>query len=800
MFCDRCQTFWDEAIAKAVVPNAITSCEDIRWAAHEVVLHRSIGALKRSSDAPCRLCRIIFSTPTSYEHSTILQNHDESIDVVLKIDPNKGPHPVLSAGFRKGNSNDMLIMARMVGSCSGLLKDDDLATSLYRSAQLPNDHTGSDGALQLAKYWLNKCTDTHTACRRTVLSDERSFVPTRLLDVGDGAIRLIETEHELEQDSERDFVALSHCWGLVPIIRTLKDNYEAHRKSITPDALSKTFREAISTTRQLGHRYIWIDSLCIIQDDGDDWSKEAATMADVYQCAVLTIAAAHAPGGDIGCYAYRDGLLELPFVIEVPQADSAHPPHKILFSSYGRVGALGGGDPVLFGRAWVLQEQLLSPRILMYDGTQLKWECLTMYGSESSPTSGITRHELYHKSIRTGIMDDKEFFDYPRNATEEQRGYDFWPRMKHQYWCNLVMDYTHRGMTKSKDRLVALAGIAQALSRHTNNSYWAGLWSDHFTTGLLWYIAHNENFQSMKSFDIVKNETVRPEETIAPSWTWAAVTTPVMYAQTEILDYDRICKVIDVGVSGGIEKQTGYATIRGHVRTGYLNPIYSHYIREAVEKLPHVTAPPPTGRKGQEYATFKGRLFHPNDYFIFSDAHPNPKRNDLSMEHVTRQGNFRLLRGSFKPDEIIDPTTEITFLAIAQQHFGSSLESLIHTHDDAAAIKVHALALVPTDKPGQYRRIGLSIWEQCAWYGYLCGWKDERDRRVYRPGNYSEDGYLQEDSWWDWLARKLWWDDLEAYDECTIGAHDHVYTSNTLPDRAKYHGKIKVEERTVTIV
>tara|TARA_R110002003_G_scaffold3_35_gene254 strand:- start:6035 stop:7912 length:1878 start_codon:yes stop_codon:yes gene_type:complete len=625
-------------------------------------------------------------------------------------------------------------------------------------------------------------------------------VPTRLLDVSDGTIRLIESKHEMKEHSDRSFVALSHCWGLIPIIRTLKSNYEAHRENIAPASLSKTFREAIHTTRKLGYCYIWIDSLCIIQDDGDDWSREAATMADVYQGAVLTIAAAHAPGGDVGCYADRDGLLELPFTIDVPRAIASESAHRILFSSYGRVNALGGGDPVLFGRAWVLQEQLLSPRILMYDGSQLKWECLTMYGSESSPTSGITRHELYHKSIRTGIMDDKEYFDYPRAATEEQRAYTFWPRMKHQYWCNLVMDYTHRGMTKSQDRLVALAGIAQALARHTNNKYWAGLWSEHFTTGLLWSIAHNENFQSMKSFDVEKNEKVRPEEAIAPSWSWAAVTTPVMYAQTEILDYDRICDVLDVKVSGSIQKQTGYAKFRGHVRTGYLNPVYSHYIREAATKLPHMTAPPPTGRKGLEYSKFKDRLFHPNDYFIFSETHPMPKSKAHSAVSVTKNGNFQLVRGTFKPDEIIDPMTEITFLAIAQQHFGSSLTSMIHTHDDAAAIKVHALALVPTDIPGEYRRVGLAIWEQCAWYGYMCGWKDERDRRVYRPGNYSKEGYLQEDSWWDWLARKLWWDDLEAYDQCTVGSHEHSYIGDALPDLAKYHGKIKVEERTVTIV
>jgi hypothetical protein len=71
--------------------------------------------------------------------------------------------------------------------------------------------------------------------------------------------------------------------------------------------------------------------------------------------------------------------------------------------------------------------------------------------------------------------------------------------------------------------------------------------------------------------------------------------------------------------------------------------------------------------------------------------------------------------------------------------------------------------------------------------GYLCGWKDERDRRVYRPGNYSAHGYLQDDTWRDRLARKSWWDDLEAYDKSEEGAHEHGYKKNALPELRMYH-------------
>jgi hypothetical protein len=680
---------------------------------------------------------------------------------------------------------------------------EELTATLKRSSELGNDSTGSDGALALAGFWTKTCLHDHDKCRSPANTGSTAFVPTRVLDVSNNAIRLIESKDEIGDGSDRSYVALSHCWGLVPIIRTLVDNYEEHCKDIPEDRLSKTFREAIHTTRALGYRYIWIDSLCIKQDDGADWAAEAATMCDVYQCATLTIAAAHAPGGDVGCFADRDGLLNLPFYIELPQEVASASPVRIQFTSYGRVKDVGGGDPALYGRAWVLQEQLLSPRMLIFDGQQIKWECLTMYGSESSPTSGTTRHSLYQKYIRSGIMDDYEYFDHVDAAAGEFQDTRFWSLLKHQYWCYTVMDYTHRGMTKSKDRLVALAGIGNALSRHTKNRYFAGLWSEHFTTGLLWSIAHNEVFQMSAgtNFDIEKNEKIRHEEDLAPSWSWASVTAPVIYASNELLNYDRICEVINISTSGSADKQSGHAQIRGHVRRGYVNAIYPYSIREAATKFPHMTTVKPAGNLGLEVFNFKGRVFHPNDWFLFSETVPTAGGKASSTMRLTTHGNFRLVRGSFKPDEIIDPAQEITFIAIAQQHFGAQLNTRLPSHQDDDALRVHTLALVPVDKArGTYRRVGLAIWEECSWYGYLCGWKDVRDRIVEKPGRWTEAGMYTKEGWLDKMTRKLAWDDLEYYEETKKGDHGHGYQADHLPDLKKYHKNVEVEEKVLVIV
>lgn len=544
----------------------------------------------------------------------------------------------------------------------------DLATVLDQAASLENDHTGADGALQLASFWIRSCMRTHDKCRAVTSGGSVAFMPTRLLDVQNNSIRLVKSKDEIDATADRQYLALSHCWGLVPIIRTLKSNFGKHRKDIPTAELSKTFREAVQATRKLGFRYIWIDSMCIIQDDSADWAAEAATMCDVYQHATLTIAAAHAPGGDIGCFAERDGLLNLPFYVEfLPSASlGSRLPITVQFTTYGRPQSqdLGGGDPALYGRAWVLQEQLLSPRLLIFDGAQLKWECLTMHGSEGSPTSGATRYDLSQKAIRSGIMDRYEYFDSIQAKKGEFTDSQVYGRIKHLYWCNLVMNYTHRGMTNATDRLIALAGIAQALSRHTKSEYLAGLWSSHFFIGLLWSLAHNEKYQMSAStnFDFEKNKYIRHEHNIAPSWSWASVTAPVVYGQNEVLDIDCVCDIHDPKVFGSVGSQTGRATIRGHIRKGFVNAIYPYSIREAVAQLPHMSAPPPAGRLGLEHMVFKGRSFHPSQYFLLSEKNPGSEFI-VEFDEIRRNRPFRFVRGMFRPDEIISPTQEITFIA-----------------------------------------------------------------------------------------------------------------------------------------
>ena len=87
------------------------------------------------------------------------------------------------------------------------------------------------------------------------------------------------------------YIALSHCWGQTKVLVLMEHMLESMTRGIDWLRLPRTFQDAIVVTRRLGFRYLWIDSLCIIQDSHEDWIRESETMQNVYANCVLTVAA-----------------------------------------------------------------------------------------------------------------------------------------------------------------------------------------------------------------------------------------------------------------------------------------------------------------------------------------------------------------------------------------------------------------------------------------------------------------------------------------------------------------------------
>lgn len=212
------------------------------------------------------------------------------------------------------------------------------------------------------------CDQTHKKCQPS----KTSFLPTRLINIGDTeteTVRLYETQ---PQDNMR-YIALSHPWGTnPPFFCTFRKDVENYKKDIQIPSLPPTFRDAVRTTRELGMRYLWIDSICIIQkdetDDGD-FEQEAKHIENVFSSAFFVLAASSAHGQSDGFLNEREGSVR-DFVTYKRAED---PPFYVCrfiddFDKHVLKGALNQ-------RGWVMQERALSRRTIYFTNKQTYWEC-----------------------------------------------------------------------------------------------------------------------------------------------------------------------------------------------------------------------------------------------------------------------------------------------------------------------------------------------------------------------------------------------------------------------------------------
>ncbi|KAF2197812.1 HET-domain-containing protein [Delitschia confertaspora ATCC 74209] len=338
-------------------------------------------------------------------------------------------------------------------------------------------------AYALINRWIRSCIAEHELCRKTLAGsviDESAppILPTRIIDVGPPGghtgPRLIETQAKTGY-----YVALSHCWGPAqkrpPM--TTQSNYHEHLAGISWMSLPKTYQDALTVTRKLGLRYIWIDSLCILQDSRSDWLFESKRMGTVYENAHLTISASHAPDSSHGCFLSR--LQPLPS-IELTHVTSNGASHGSVFatpmpSDYAPISPESG---LLDTRAWATQEWLLSRRMVFYTSGCLVWSCKMITQRETGGSC--------HSTARN-------------------------PR-----WKFIVEKYSARLLTNPTDRLIALEGLAiEMAKRRGNDTYWFGLWKNSMPDQLLWYCV--EPAQRMRC------------PLAVPTWSWASSTHGVRF-------------------------------------------------------------------------------------------------------------------------------------------------------------------------------------------------------------------------------------------------------------------------------
>ncbi|KAK4233569.1 hypothetical protein C8A03DRAFT_38710 [Achaetomium macrosporum] len=429
--------------------------------------------------------------------------------------------------------------------------EEQLVASLYRTrfvhhsqdVQLgfPNlPAPGSSLHMKLLSLWISACDRDHTCFR-----GPSGFFPTRVIDVGEprlnqqfhnSVVRLVYQTGDIDRSSR--YLALSHRWGPPPppappgsneendmVRTTVKDDLiipgqqqrdqqgqgqpvqEEERKEriIALSRLPRTFRDAVIVTRGLGFRYLWIDSLCIVQDDACDWHRESQLMEHVYSSAYCTIAAIRASGADDGFLAPSKGVVreERGVVVmrgegeEGGEGESEFYVCEMLDDFDEHVGR-----SELQRRGWVLQERALSRRTIHFTERQTYWEC----------GKGVRCETL------TRMHNDKAAFlgdnNFPNYADAHSKG----KRIK--LIQGLYEQYSAMQLTYARDRPAAIRGLEARLVQTIGGPGGYGIFRRHMHRYLLWK-RHGETG--------LKRITDFPPDERVPSWSWMAHNGEIKY-------------------------------------------------------------------------------------------------------------------------------------------------------------------------------------------------------------------------------------------------------------------------------
>jgi hypothetical protein len=342
----------------------------------------------------------------------------------------------------------------------------------------------------------------------------KAELPSRLLKLKTPlfqAVELVEIRSldQLETDMilKTGFVSLSYCWGGDQPQKLTRQSLPLYTLGVSVHSFPKTIQEAIWYTKNIGLDYLWIDSLCIVQDDQDDKEREIARMAIYYGASTVTICAASS-------FSSQNGFLH---PREEPEFVAG--PFKLPFQVDGDLGSviLYSDEPEVYNsveptttRGWTLQESMLSRRILIFASRQLYWTCC-----RSNATCGG----------RFGTFQDRNMGDPASYVSGIHPITTIWNQPPLTQWMVICKDFASRKIGVAGDKLLAVSALAAHLSplfteRDGDTVYLAGLFfilvePISMVYQLLWYT----DFQHSK----------RPKEYRAPSWSLACVDGPLEF-------------------------------------------------------------------------------------------------------------------------------------------------------------------------------------------------------------------------------------------------------------------------------
>lgn len=300
----------------------------------------------------------------------------------------------------------------------------------------------------IARGWFNECYQEYS----DRLLEELPSLPSRVIDVGISSSLphiMINT-----QNMRAQYSTLSHCWGGTVTHKLTIETLDSFQHALPFTDLPANFQDAITISRELGIHYLWIDSLCILQDSQDDWIREANNMGNIYQYSSLTISATTASGSNIGILGrssarelepapttlrvFADDEIEVKIERQDPQEEDLKGLHI---------------DSALMTRGWTLQESVLSPRQLFYGARQIYWKCEHGFQSADGVCARFKAPERTFENYSLLLKTDRS--KCYNHITHKNLLLD-------DYY-DLVEEYCARKLTFDSNKLPTFSGLAQRI-------------------------------------------------------------------------------------------------------------------------------------------------------------------------------------------------------------------------------------------------------------------------------------------------------------------------------------------------
>jgi hypothetical protein len=393
--------------------------------------------------------------------------------------------------------------------------------------------------------WLQRCEDERHGYHKICSLSERAYVPARLIKITGPPdqlqLRIICGDNMGEHDMSK-YVALSYCWGGDQTNKLTQENHGLYKKNIAWETLPKTIQDAAKTAQALGFQYIWIDSMCIVQDSKEDKDAEISQMAKVYAHATLTIVNQRGDRVTEGFLHPRtlpSGTASIQFRTDDGQI------HCVTLSFND--AAYGEESFAVNTRGWTLQEYLLSRRRIVIGTWSTEWLCrrevaghrdgwVASYNYRSpaglpfdhkgagwagkGPFGSKEAESVYSSSFINAVMFFSVNPGYPLGQLHKKR-----VRLS---WYALVESYSSRSVTESEDRILALSGIAERFANLVPGRYIAGIWDNMMPKSLFWYTPYAH--------------TDRPVKYRGPSWSWISIDGRVGYSPSG----NCLCEILSV--------------------------------------------------------------------------------------------------------------------------------------------------------------------------------------------------------------------------------------------------------------